>query len=315
MIKTILSEGLPVDEQLLIRKKVISNGQGAKRLCIVTGTHGDELEGQYVCFELIRRINENIASLNGTVEVFPALNPLGVDSVTRGIPTFDLDMNRIFPGDPNGHLIEYTAHKIIEDLRGADMVIDIHASNIFLREMPQARINKQMSRKLIPFANMLNIDFIWIHDAATVLESTLAHSLNVLKTPTIVVEMGIGMRLTLDYGNRLVDGIFNMMHKMGMWDMKPAQKIMKPTLSTRGQVCFMNAEASGIIIPAVSHSDNVNKGDLLCRIVDPFEGKVLQEVISPVDGLLFTLRTYPVVYEGSLIARIFSENNTNSKEE
>lgn len=315
MIKTILSEGLPVDEQLLIRKKVISNGQGAKRLCIVTGTHGDELEGQYVCFELIRRINENIASLNGTVEVFPALNPLGVDSVTRGIPTFDLDMNRIFPGDPNGHLIEYTAHKIIEDLRGADMVIDIHASNIFLREMPQARINKQMSRKLIPFANMLNIDFIWIHDAATVLESTLAHSLNVLKTPTIVVEMGIGMRLTLDYGNRLVDGIFNMMHKMGMWDMKPAQKIMKPTLSTRGQVCFMNAEASGIIIPAVSHSDNVNKGDLLCRIVDPFEGKVLQEVISPVDGLLFTLRTYPVVYEGSLIARIFSENNTNSKAE
>ena len=174
MIKTILSEGLPVDEQLLIRKKVITNGDGDKRICIVTGTHGDELEGQYVCFELIRRINENPGMLNGTVEVYPALNPLGVDSVTRGIPTFDLDMNRIFPGDPNGHLIEYTAHKIIEDLRDADMVIDIHASNIFLREMPQARINKQMSRKLIPYANMLNIDFIWIHDAATVLESTLA---------------------------------------------------------------------------------------------------------------------------------------------
>lgn len=306
MIKTILSEGLPVDEQLLIRKKVITNGDGDKRICIVTGTHGDELEGQYVCFELIRRINENPGMLNGTVEVYPALNPLGVDSVTRGIPTFDLDMNRIFPGDPNGHLIEYTAHKIIEDLRGADMVIDIHASNIFLREMPQARINKQMSRKLIPYANMLNIDFIWIHDAATVLESTLAHSLNVLKTPTIVVEMGIGMRLTLDYGNRLVDGVFNMMHKMGMWSAKSTAKIAKPTLSTKGEVCFMNAEASGIIIPTVSHSVNLKKGDLLCRIVDPFEGKVLQEVTSPVDGLLFTLRTYPVVYEGSLIARIFA---------
>ena len=211
MIKTIISEGLPIDEQLLIRKKVIKNGSSDKRICIVTGIHGDELEGQYVCFELIRRLNENIGALNGTVEVYPALNPLGVDSVVRGIPTFDLDMNRIFPGDPKGHLIEHTAYEIIQDIKGADMVIDIHASNIFLREMPQARINVKMSKKLIPYAKMLNLDFIWIHDAATVLESTLAHTLNVNNTPTIVVEMGIGMRITLNYGNRLVDGILNMM--------------------------------------------------------------------------------------------------------
>lgn len=307
MIKTIISEGLPVDEQLLIRKKVVQNGIGPKRICIVTGTHGDELEGQYVCFELIRRLNENIQFLDGTVEVYPALNPLGVDSVTRGIPTFDLDMNRIFPGDPNGHLIEHTAYEIIQDLKGADMVIDIHASNIFLREMMQARINVQMSKKLIPFANLLNIDFIWIHDAATVLESTLAHSLNVIKTPTIVVEMGIGMRITRDYGNRLVDGIFNMMKKMKMWSGPISKDISKPMLSTTGEVCFMNADASGIIIPSVSHSVNVKKGDLLCQIVDPFEGVVLQNVLSPVDGVVFTLRTYPVVYEGSLIARIFSK--------
>lgn len=307
MIKTIVSEGLPVDEQLLIRKKYIANGESKKRICIVTGTHGDELEGQYVCFELIRRLNENIEKLNGVVEVYPALNPLGVDSVTRGIPTFDLDMNRIFPGEQNGHLIEHTAYEIIQDLKGADMVIDIHASNIFLREMPQARINIKMSKKLTPFAKLLNLDFIWIHDAATVLESTLAHSLNVLKTPTIVVEMGIGMRLTLEYGNRLVDGIFNLMKKMQMWSGEIPAKITRPTLSTTGEVFYMNAEASGIIIPAVSHSVDVKTGDVLCRIVDPFEGKVLQEVLSPVDGLVFTMRTYPVVYEGSLIARIFAE--------
>lgn len=307
MIKTIITEGLPVDEQLLIKKNVIKNGNSNKRICVVTGIHGDELEGQYVCFELIRRLNENIDSLNGTVEVYPALNPLGVDSVVRGIPTFDLDMNRIFPGDAKGHLIEHTANVIIEDLKGADMVIDIHASNIFLREMPQARINAKMSNKLIHYAKMLNLDFIWIHDAATVLESTLAHTLNVNNTPTIVVEMGIGMRITMDYGNRLVDGILNMMHKMEMWNHKFKPTISKPQLSTKGEVYFMNADVSGIIIPSVSHSVNVKKGDLLCQIVDPFCGTVLQNVLSPIDGLVFTMRTYPVVYEGSLIARIFAE--------
>lgn len=310
MIKTIISEALPIDEQLLIRKQTLQNGNGKKRICIVTGTHGDELEGQYVCYELIRRLKENIENLNGTVDVYPALNPLGVDSVIRGIPTFDLDMNRIFPGETKGHQIEYTAHQIIEDLKGADMVIDIHASNIFLREMPQARINAQMAKKLIPFAEMLNIDFVWIHDAATVLESTLAHSLNVKKTPTIVVEMGIGMRISRKYGDRLVNGILNLMKNLRMLKNYTPVPIGKPIISTSGEVCFLNAEESGLIIPTVKHSDRVSKGDLLCRIVDPFEGTVLQDVLSPVDGLLFTLRTYPVVYEGSLIARIFSEKTT-----
>lgn len=67
-------------------------------MTIVTPTHGDELEGQFVCYEALRRIRENMDCLKGIVDVFPALNPLGIDSITRGIPQFDLDMNRIFPG-------------------------------------------------------------------------------------------------------------------------------------------------------------------------------------------------------------------------
>ena len=311
MIEEVVSVDLPVHERLVVKKNRLEpvNPDGTeKRISIVTGIHGDELDGQYVCYELIRRLRENIDMLNGTVDVYPALNPLGVDSVTRGIPTFDLDMNRIFPGEMQGHQIENTAYRIIQDLKGADMVLDIHASNIFLREMPQARINVKMSGKLIPPAQLLNIDFIWIHDAATVLESTLAHTLNSLRTPTIVVEMGIGMRITREYGDRLVDGIFNLMHKMKMLKKhKPAAEVTNPIVSTSGEVCFLNADRSGVILPQVKHSDWVGKGELLCQIVDPLEGKVLQDVLSPVDGLLFTLRTYPVVYEGSLIARIFSE--------
>lgn len=48
-----------------------------KRFCVVTGIHGDELEGQYVCYELIRRIRERMENLKGVVELYPALNPPG----------------------------------------------------------------------------------------------------------------------------------------------------------------------------------------------------------------------------------------------
>ena len=40
------------------------------------------------------------------------------------------------------------------------------------------------------------------------------------------------------------------------------------------------------------------------RNLNPLTGKVEQEVTSPMDGMVFTLREYPVVLEGSLIARV-----------
>lgn len=312
MIQTVISENLPVDERLIIKKNTIGT-KGGKRVCIVTGIHGDELEGQYVCYELLRRLKKDIHQLKGLVELYPALNPLGVDSVSRAIPTFDLDMNRIFPGNPDGHMIEYVAHRLIEDLAGADLVIDIHSSNIYLYEIPQARISKTFSDKLMPIAQMLNLDFIWVHDAATVLESTIAHSLNSIGTPTVVVEMGIGMKITKEYGDRLVDGIINMLDKFGMWGGNLPVRIRKPIISTIGDVCFINANYSGVIINTIPNLTRVSKGDVLCQIVSSLTGDVLENVEAPVDGLLFTMRSYPIVYEGSLLARIFYENNPVEK--
>ena len=41
-------------------------------------------------------------------------------------------------------------------------------------------------------------------------------------------------------------------------------------------------------------------------ITDPIDGTVLQEVKSPCNGLVFTLREYPVVNPGSLVARVLA---------
>ncbi|MFR9603302.1 MAG: M14 family metallopeptidase [Rikenellaceae bacterium] len=305
MIKEVVSVTMPIDEQLLIRKNSISSGVSSKRVCIVTGTHGDELEGQYVCFKLGQLLKENLDKLDGTVEIYPALNPLGIDTISRGIPGFDLDMNRIFPGSVNGVMAESVAYHILEDLKGADMVIDIHSSNIFLREMPQVRINIDAADKLVPQAQLLGVDFIWVHEAATVLEATLAHSLNSTGTPCLVVEMGVGMRINHSMGNNLVEGILNLLADMDMWrgDVDRGA-LAEGILSVGDKVSFLNAEASGIFLTELKTSATVAQGELLGTIVDPLSGEVLHNVLSPVDGYLFTIRAYPVVYDGSLLARI-----------
>lgn len=311
MVKTVASVGLPVDEVLEIKKnRILPEGESdgkKKRISIVTGIHGDELEGQYVCFELIRRIEEHKELLKGIVDVYPAMNPLGIDSITRGIPAFDLDMNRLFPGNKDGDMTEYLASGIIADVDGSDVCIDIHASNIFLTEIPQIRINELHKEKLIPLAKELNVDFIWVHGANTVLESTFAHSLNSRNVPTLVVEMGVGMRITKEYCNQLVDGILHLMETMEIWAGETIEP-RKPIISEDADdVSYLNAPTAGVFVPRVKHWEHLKKSDEIGWIIDPLHGKILEKILSPVDGILFTIREYPIVDHGSLIGRLLRE--------
>ena len=192
MIEEVVSVELPVHERLVVRKNRLTNegnGIDMPRISIVTGTHGDELDGQYICYEIIRRSEREKNKLKGIVDIYPDINPLGLDTGSRGIPMFDLDMNRVFPGDNNGAMAEYVAAGIIEDIIGSELCIDIHSSNIFVNEMPQVRINDDTQEKLLPYAKMMNAQFVWIYSSITVLDATLAYSLNHLGVPTLVTDV------------------------------------------------------------------------------------------------------------------------------
>lgn len=308
MIQEVASAELFAGEHVRILKNRFEPVGGASadapRASIVTGIHGDELEGQYVAFELARRIRQHPEHLTGIVDVYPAINPLGINSIERGVPQFDLDMNRVFPGDDDSSLVERIARLVVDDIAGSDLAFDIHASNVYLREIPQIRINEITADTLVPLARRSNVDFVWVHAAATVLESTLAYSLNALGTPTLVVEMGVGMRVTPAYGDKLCDGILNLLCDMGIWTGPRPTNLHSPIVSTDGEVSFVNADAAGIFFAEARHENTVHAGERLGVVADPLTGEVRQILNSPVDGLLFTLREYPVVYPGSLIARV-----------
>lgn len=303
MIETVASVPLAVNEELKIQKRRIQNGSSGTRLSFVTGIHGDELEGQYLAYMVGSFVDAHIDQLDGILDIYPALNPMGIDSITRGIPMFDLDMNRVFPGTKQGTMVEVICSSIIDDLCGSDICVDVHSSNIFLKEIPQIRISVPTADMLVPYAKLMNVDFVWIHGSATVLGSTLAHTLNSKGTKTLVVEMGVGMRITKEYCKQLFDGILNLMRELGMWKGETAP-VREPVISLGHDVGFVNSDAAGIFVPCASFGDNVKKGDHIGDVVDPLTSKVIEKVQAVCDGMIFTLREYPVVYGGSLLARI-----------
>src|SRR4051794_39702794 len=92
--------------------------------------HGNEYCGTYSIHEFTRSLDP--ASLKGAVVALPILNLAAFRSRQRSSP-FEIfnntDMNRCFPGNPNGGMTEQMAYVVFEELKKtATHFIDFHTA-------------------------------------------------------------------------------------------------------------------------------------------------------------------------------------------
>ena len=307
MRQTVFTAMLPIGESLVVQKNRISGSRrDGPRIAVVTGMYGDELEGQLVAFELARRLNDTPGDLRGTVDIYPALNPLGLSSHEHGVPQFDIDLERTFPGNPDGNMTEVLADAVFRDILGARACVVIHSSDAYVREMTQVRIDEDDENDLVGLASLLNSQIIWARAAKPMSGPSLARALNAQRCPTVVVEMGTGMSVSKDSGSWLVEGILRLMESLHAWTGSTIA-LPYPRVVRGDNVAVLTASDPGLFLAHVEHGDRVRRGDVIGAVVDPLEGTTLSEVRTPCAGLVFSLRTYPVTQPGSLLARILEE--------
>jgi predicted deacylase len=78
---------------------VVTNGEGPTAL-FIGGNHGDEYEGQVAIGNLARSLDPS--RIRGRVILLPMANFPAALAAQRVSPIDDLNLNRIFPGDPDG---------------------------------------------------------------------------------------------------------------------------------------------------------------------------------------------------------------------
>ena len=306
MIETVMTAQMPVGLPIKIKKNRLEPDtiqENMPRLSIVAGVHGDELQGQYICYELIRRIKEERENLKGIVDVYPCVAPMALEIRKRNAPGA-LDMNAMFPGSHHGHTIEYMAAEVIEDLKGSDFCIDIHSSDIFIRELPQIRVPENAGKKVTELAQKSGIPVLWMNsNSSSVWEGSLAYSLRRKGIPNLVIESGIALKIDYEYCKKVIDGIFRMMKELEVFEgeVSPTKKTVTVK---KNDVEVIHCNTSGIFIPKIQIGSFVRENQVLGCIVRPILGAELEEVKSSCDGMIFSVREYPAVCEGELLARI-----------
>ncbi len=307
-ITSIASVSLAIGENWTVRRCRYRSDDGAGgRLCIATGIHGDEKTGQLIAYDVARRVKNEPHHLHGTLDIYPMLNPLGLDLGKRTLPSStQLDMNRSFPGSPEGTVMEIICHHILEDMKGADLVLDIHACPQIAAEIYGARLHVHEAEAMIEETRALCPEVIWVLPDKPAYNATLTGSLMRAGTKAIGLEADSRTEGTQRASDQVVSGIFCKMKEMGMWSGETvAPPASVPVMHGARDVARVTCTRPGMYVPVECIGEQVEAGDVLGVIIDALEGETVETVVAPAGGLVFTQRRYSCVYPGTLIARLF----------
>lgn len=99
--------------------------------------HGDEYEGPAALFELAHTLDPD--DVSGRIIIVPALNYPAFRAGTRTSPIDRGNLNRSFPGRPDGSVTEKIADYVTRQLLPlADIVLDFHSGGRTLDFLPYA---------------------------------------------------------------------------------------------------------------------------------------------------------------------------------
>ncbi len=141
----------------------------------------------------------------------------------------------------------------MNDLKSsADIVIDFHASNLYLKETPN-KITEGFHKKLIPLGVHCNIDLIWVNPPFPMFKSTLGYNMNQSKIPTLVIETGIALRINQTFSNRILLGMLNLLYQVGVIvTNNPPTPVNHPIIVQPSQVIEVHSKHAGLFI---GHAD------------------------------------------------------------
>ncbi len=126
----------------------VRNGKGPTAL-LMSGNHGDEYEGQVALSKLCRAIEPQ--AITGQIIILPMANYPAARSGRRTSPIDKGNLNRSFPGDPNGSPTSMMAHYIEHELLPrADLMIDLHSGGSSLMYLPSVLIGAPADRAPSP---------------------------------------------------------------------------------------------------------------------------------------------------------------------
>ena len=249
------------------------------KVLITAGIHGREYPGILTARRLLALFEEGVAA--GEVTVVLLVNPAAFDARSKAVnPEDGENINRMFPGDPEGTASQRRAWAITKLQDEADFYIDLHGGDLFEDLWPYVYVPgncaPEVTVRAREVAEHLSVPVRVLSQASTGAYNSAA----IRGTPSILIERGsLGLWSEADVEAYMAD-LKSILAFLGV--------IKGEAVKNRAQreapvASYVSSRHSGFWFPNVRPGSFVKAGETLGRI-ENFAGGVLDTVVAPHDG-------------------------------
>lgn len=273
---------------------------------ISAGIHGDEVIGVEIVRRLLR--TGTLKNVAGTLIVVPIVNTFGFLNHSRYLPD-RRDLNRCFPGSPNGSLASRLAHIFMTEIvERCVLGIDLHSAAIHRTNLPQVRVSGK---------NPETMRLARVFGAPVILTSALRDGSLRLEAKkkgvdVLLYEAGEGMRFDEMSVRAGLAGILRVLKDVCLLP-KAGIAAAKAQPLVCSSSSWVRAPAGGLLRMFKAEGDVVAVDDLVAAISDPFGGGEI-EVRTAYAGIIVGRAVMPIVHEGDALFHVAAVKSADAAE-
>ena len=275
---------LPVTSPYPVEMTVICGSRPGKTLVVTAGVHGCEYVGIETLNQLKKELNP--AALSGRVILLPLVNPEGFyQGSKQTIPADGKNLNRMFPGKPDGTFSSQLARVLEETLYPeADFLMDLHGGDVNEALTPlvffPASVPESLSAAASAAAESLSVPYRVASTSQNGLYSWAAQC----GIPALLVERGERGLWSEKEVAACRENVYELMRHLGILNAASVSPCFQQAEIRRA--VYEEAPADGFWYPAVSAAgQKLKQGALLGTLKDSY-GNEIARYTAPFDGVV-----------------------------
>ena len=289
-----------------LRVRGYSFGEGEHSICIVGATRGNEVQQVYICSQLVRiftRLEEQGKIAAGkSILVIPTVNSHSMNIGKRFWSADNTDINRMFPGYDLGETTQRIAAGVFERIN--DYRFGIHFTSHYTQGSfaPHVRMMKTGFED-VEKARDFGLPYVYRREARPYDTTTLNYNWQIWNTKAFSIYTDATDKIDTAGALVVVEAVLRFLGKNGILDYTCHGGYLSQLIESPSMV-NVKSNAAGFFLRKAEVNARVKQGELLAQIVDPYQGTVIEEVLSPVDGIVFFHASQPILYSHTSLFRI-----------
>ena len=281
-------------------------GNGEHSACIVGATRGNEVQQVYICSRLVNILEQlerkgKICS-GKSIMVVPSVNSYSMNIGKRFWSTDNTDINRMFPGYDLGETTQRIADGLFRNVN--DYKYGIQFASFYMQGsfIPHVRMMKT-GLEDIELAKDFGLPYVFRRDVRPYDTTTLNYNWQIWETKAFSVYTDATDTINTDTAAEAVNAVLSFLKKQGIIEYNCHEGYVSKLIEGH-ELVNVKTGTAGFFIRRAEVNSRVNQGDLLAEIVDPYSGRTIDKILSPVNGIVFFHAAQPVIYAHTPLYRI-----------